>query len=87
MSIQQHDLFPGYPILAIRHPAAHARIALHGAHLMEWTPAGHEPVLYLSPDAVYQEGKAIRGGVPVCWPWFGPHPRETPPGKTIPGSA
>lgn len=63
----------GYPVLEITHPQAAARVALHGAHLMEWTPAGQAPVLYLSPRAVYREGKAIRGGVPVCWPWFGNH--------------
>lgn len=73
MSIEQTELSPGYPILEIKHPAVSARVALHGAHLMDWTPAGHDPVLYLSPAAVYQKGKAIRGGVPVCWPWFGPH--------------
>lgn len=43
---------------------------------MEWTPAGQKPVLYLSPQAILQEGKPIRGGVPVCWPWFGPHGAE-----------
>lgn len=65
--------FPDYPILEIDHPAASARIALHGAHLLEWTPAGQKPVLYLSPQSIYKTGAAVRGGVPVCWPWFGPH--------------
>jgi len=40
---------------------------------MEWTPAGEEPVLYMSPAAVIEQGKPIRGGIPICWPWFGPH--------------
>lgn len=62
-----------YPVLEIAHPSCHARIALNGAHVMEWTPAGHEPVLYLSPTALLEAGKPIRGGIPVCWPWFGPH--------------
>ena len=66
----------GYPVLEIEHPSATARLALHGAHLMEWKPAGRRPVLYLSPQAVLKPGKAIRGGIPVCWPWFGAHPTE-----------
>jgi len=33
-------------------------------------------VIYLSPAADYEEGKPIRGGIPVCWPWFGPHPED-----------
>ena len=66
----------GYPVVIIDHPSAHGRIALNGAHVMEWTPAGAEPVLYMSPDAMLETGKAIRGGVPVCWPWFGPHPED-----------
>ena len=66
----------GYPILVIHHAAASGRIALNGAHVMEWTPAGEKPVLYMSPQALLEPGKAIRGGVPVCWPWFGPHPTE-----------
>lgn len=76
MSIRRTEPVPGYPVFEIDHPAARARVALHGAHLMEWIPTGHEPVIYLSPDAVLREGKAIRGGVPVCWPWFGPHPTD-----------
>lgn len=67
----------GYPILVIQHAAASGRIALNGAHVMEWTPAGETPVLYISPQALLEPGKAIRGGVPVCWPWFGPHPTES----------
>lgn len=67
----------GYPILVIHHAAASGRIALNGAHVMEWTPAGEKPVLYMSPQALLEPGKAIRGGVPVCWPWFGPHPTES----------
>ncbi|BCU76497.1 D-hexose-6-phosphate mutarotase [Luteolibacter sp. LG18] len=66
-----------YPVLEIEHPSCRAKVALHGAHVMEWTPAGHEPVLYLSPKTGLKEGKAIRGGIPVCWPWFGPHPSDS----------
>lgn len=73
MSITRTEIIPGYPVFEIKHAAAAARVALHGAHLMEWTPAGRDPVLYLSPQTVYREGKAIRGGVPLCWPWFGPN--------------
>lgn len=67
----------GYPVLIIDHAAAQGRIALNGAHVMEWTPKGEKPVLYMSPDALLEPGKAIRGGIPVCWPWFGPHPTDS----------
>jgi len=48
-------------------------VYLQGAHVTEWTPAGHEPVLWLSKKSFFQPGKAVRGGVPLCFPWFGPH--------------
>jgi glucose-6-phosphate 1-epimerase len=76
---------PGFPVLNIHHPSCDAQIALHGAHVLGWTPAGHEPVLYLSPSAVFEEGKAIRGGIPVCWPWFSTHPED--PAKPFHGFA
>lgn len=70
------EVTPGYPVFEIDHPACAAKVALHGAHVMSWKPAGEEEVLYLSPDAIYKEGKAIRGGIPVCWPWFNAHPAD-----------
>ena len=75
-SVRRVEIVPGYPGLAIEHPKAQARIALQGAHVMEWTPAGEHAVLYMSPAAVFEAGKPIRGGIPVCWPWFGPHPDD-----------
>ena len=51
---------------------ADAHVYLHGAHVTHFQPAGHEPVLWLSERAVFEPGQAIRGGVPICFPWFGP---------------
>jgi glucose-6-phosphate 1-epimerase len=80
---QLNDSFaiPGYLAFEERHglPCAVATLAagstavfLHGAHVAEWTPAGQAPVLFLSATSEFEDGKAIRGGVPICFPWFGP---------------
>ena len=61
----------GWPKVQITAPAASGDIYLHGAHVTSWKPAGAEEVLYLSPNSIWQPGKAIRGGVPICYPWFG----------------
>jgi glucose-6-phosphate 1-epimerase len=53
--------------------AAQGELYLHGAHVTAWQPSGHEPVLWMSEHAVFAEGKAMRGGIPICFPWFGPH--------------
>lgn len=50
-----------------------ATVSLQGAQLIEWTPVNHKPVIWLSEDASFAMGKSIRGGIPVCWPWFGAH--------------
>jgi D-hexose-6-phosphate mutarotase len=50
-----------------------ARIALQGAQLLAWQPRGQAQVLWCSPMARPGSGKAMRGGIPICWPWFGPH--------------
>lgn len=60
----------GLPVLEIKTVAASARIFIQGAHLTEWIPAGAKPVLFTSGQTFYKTGKAIRGGVPVCFPWF-----------------
>lgn len=49
-----------------------AVISLYGAQLLSYQPAPGRELLWLSPKAVWQQQHAIRGGVPVCWPWFGP---------------
>jgi glucose-6-phosphate 1-epimerase len=53
--------------------ACTATVYLHGAHLAAWTPAGRPPVLFLSQQSWFEREKPLRGGVPICWPWFGPH--------------
>lgn len=77
--VQIHEPLPGYPVLHVQHRNATGTIALHGAHVMEWMPAHSDPVLYMSPQAVFELGKPIRGGIPVCWPWFGPHADSSKP--------
>ena len=63
----------GFIIASLRSPTSTASVAVHGGHVLSFTPSGHKPVLWLSEYSHYIEGKAIRGGIPVIWPWFGPH--------------
>jgi glucose-6-phosphate 1-epimerase len=51
--------------------ACNAEFYLHGAHLTHWQPAGQKPVLFLSERSAFAPDKAIRGGVPIIFPWFG----------------
>ena len=62
---------PALPVIDIQTPSASARVALQGAQVLTWQPTGQKPVLWVSKAALYAPGKAVRGGVPVCWPWFG----------------
>lgn len=71
----------GLAVADVTNAAGVATIALQGAHVMTWAPAGEHPVIWLSPAAKFAAGKSIRGGVPVCWPWFGPHATQA----TFPG--
>lgn len=56
-------------IITTRH--ASAALALQGGQVLTWQPQGQQPVLWVSEAAVFEPGKPVRGGVPVCWPWFG----------------
>ena len=58
------------PKIRITTPAANAEIYLHGAQITSWQPAGQEEVLFLSRQSHFEDGKAIRGGIPICFPWF-----------------
>jgi glucose-6-phosphate 1-epimerase len=61
----------GLPKVSVSSPEAAGEMYLHGAHVTSWKPAGREEVLFLSSRAQWEDGRAIRGGVPVCFPWFG----------------
>ena len=67
---------PGFPVIKISTKTSTATIALQGAQVLTWIPEGLEPVLYVSPRAKYEPGVAVRGGIPICWPWFGNHPDD-----------
>lgn len=67
----------GLIIAEISNAQATASLCLQGAHLMAWQPKSQAlPVVWLSRDAKLAAGKSIRGGAPVCWPWFGAHASE-----------
>lgn len=59
--------------LTITAPVASGRIYLQGAHITHFQPRGAAPVLFLSTKSHFSTGKAIRGGIPVIFPWFGAH--------------
>lgn len=63
----------GLTTIAVSTANAVADICLHGAQLLSFKPAGQEDIIWLSERSAFQEGKAIRGGIPLCFPWFGPH--------------
>jgi len=68
----------GLEYIEIENRYATAKLALQGAHVMQWQPKfTAEPVLWLSSNARYTPGRSIRGGVPICWPWFGAHPTDS----------
>jgi glucose-6-phosphate 1-epimerase len=66
----------GLPVAEIRNAHAAATVGLQGGHVISFQPHGEAPVLWVSGHSLYQPGKAIRGGIPICWPWFGPHPTD-----------
>ena len=67
----------GFPFVAIDNGKAKALISLYGGQLLSFQPAGAEKdLMFCSEHAYYQTGKAIKGGVPICWPWFGADPED-----------
>ncbi len=66
-----------FPYLDISNCNASVRVAQNGAQIFGFDRVGEAPVLWISPKAVYEKGKPLRGGIPICWPWFGPHPTDS----------
>src|SRR5437016_356249 len=86
-AIAEHVTFAatagGLPVAEIRNSYASASVALQGGHVIAYQPHDQVAVLFVSSQAEYTLGKTIRGGIPVCWPWFGTHP--TDPSKPFHG--
>lgn len=66
----------GLPVVSLINKYGAAEVSLYGAHVLAYRPVGFAPVLFLSKRSAFEPGKPIRGGIPVCWPWFGPHPTD-----------
>jgi glucose-6-phosphate 1-epimerase len=65
------------PIITLTNQYATATVSLYGAQVLSYVPKGEPDVLWMSDKSLFQEGKAIRGGIPVCFPWFGPNPLDS----------
>lgn len=64
-----------FPYIEVTNDQATALISIYGGQVLAFQPEGSaHDLLFVSDKAYYQAGKAIKGGVPVCWPWFGPDP-------------
>ena len=62
----------GFPFIQICNRSATALISVYAAQVLSYRPTEEdEDLLFLSSKSYYDDGKAIRGGIPVCWPWFG----------------
>lgn len=62
----------GLPAVKISNSFGEASLLLHGAHVMSYQPVGAVPVLWMSAESMFKDNEPVRGGIPVCWPWFGP---------------
>ena len=67
----------GLVVAEVTNAHASATLVLQGAQMLTWAPIGQSPVIWLSRAARFVPGKSIRGGAPVCWPWFGPHATDS----------
>jgi len=67
----------GMPVANVKNALGEASIGLQGAHVLSFQAAGQDPLIWMSPEATFAPGKSLRGGVPVCWPWFGPHASDS----------
>ena len=73
------ELEESMAFITVSNKFADADICLYGAHITNFKPYNTIEILWMSPKSKFVEGSPIRGGIPVCFPWFGPH--NTDPSK------
>ncbi|NEP17660.1 MAG: D-hexose-6-phosphate mutarotase [Leptolyngbya sp. SIO4C1] len=67
----------GFPVIEVRNQQAIAKISVYAGQVLSFQPIGATAdLLFVSSNAYFQSGKAIKGGIPVCWPWFGADPEN-----------
>ena len=66
----------GLAVVRVFGPAGTAEVYLRGAHVSAWAPAGGTPVIWMSEQSEFAPGIPLRGGVPICFPWFAGHPTD-----------
>ncbi len=66
----------GLTCISVTNQFANSEIYLHGAHVASYIPEGGEDILWMSGSSYFEAHRPIRGGIPVCWPWFGAHPSD-----------
>ena len=67
----------GFTYIEINNSKAHATISTYSGQVLSYRPKDQQhDLLFVSDKAYYEDGKAIKGGIPVCWPWFGPDPED-----------
>ncbi|MBF0265169.1 MAG: D-hexose-6-phosphate mutarotase [Gammaproteobacteria bacterium] len=65
----------GMPMIEVNNQSAKALISIYGAQVLSYIPGNqNQDLLFVSDKAYFQQGKAIKGGIPICWPWFGQDP-------------
>jgi len=75
--VHQVKLSQDLVALDIDHSMVKAKISLYGGQVLSWCPHDEKEVFWLSKNSIFEQGKAIRGGIPLCWPWFGAHPDDS----------
>jgi len=61
----------------VKTPVCYAEFLLYGAHVLSYRPVGQpSSILFLSDQVIFERGKPIRGGIPICFPWFGSHEKD-----------
>lgn len=75
--LQFIEIEHGFVYAEINNTRAHATVSTYSGQLLSYRPKDRqEDLLFVSDKAYYEAGKAIKGGIPVCWPWFGPDPEN-----------
>jgi glucose-6-phosphate 1-epimerase len=75
--LQFVDIEHGFTYIEINNTKAHATISTYSGQVLSYRPKSQkDDLLFVSEKAYYADGKAIKGGIPVCWPWFGADPDD-----------